>query len=67
MRKSARPKEIVAHLEQNGFLFIRQRGSHAIYRNEDGRWTVIPMHNRDLPLGTLRNIFKRAGLPLEDF
>ncbi len=67
MRRSARPKEVVSHLEKNGFNFSRQRGSHAMYRHTDGRWTTVPMHNRDLPLGTLRGIFKRAQLPFEEF
>lgn len=67
MGKTATPKEIVAFLTSHGFILVRQRGSHAIYRHEDGRWTVVPMHNRDLPHGTLRGILKRAGFTLQDF
>lgn len=67
MHRTARPKEVVAHLKQNGFVFVRQRGSHVYYKHIDGRWTTVPMHNRDLPIGTLRGIFKRADLPFENF
>jgi predicted RNA binding protein YcfA (HicA-like mRNA interferase family) len=67
MSKPARPKKVATHLERNGFMLIRQRGSHAHYRHPDGRWTTLPMHNRDLPVGTLRAIFKRAELSIEDF
>jgi predicted RNA binding protein YcfA (HicA-like mRNA interferase family) len=67
MPKPARPKKVVKHLVRNGFMLIRQRGSHAHYRHPDGRWTTVPMHNRDLPAGTLRAIFKRTEPPIEDF
>ena len=66
MGRSATPKQVVTHLITQGFVLTRQRGSHALYRHPDGRWTVVPMHNRDLPTGTLRGIFKRAGLALDE-
>lgn len=62
MRKTARPKEVVSFLEKNGFIFICQRGSHAIYEHNDGRFTIVPMHNRELPKGTFHTIFKDAKL-----
>jgi mRNA interferase HicA len=67
MGKTATPKDVASFLSSKDFVLARQRGSHAIYRHPDGRWTVVPMHNRDLPAGTLRGIFKRAGLSFEDF
>ncbi|XQQ07991.1 MAG: type II toxin-antitoxin system HicA family toxin [Leptolyngbya sp. IPPAS B-1204] len=43
-------------------------GSHHIYTKEDiTTILVIPVHsNRDLPIGTLRNILKDAGLTEND-
>ena len=58
-----KPKELVALLARVGFVFARQRGSHALYRRqEDGALVVVPMHNRDIPPGTLHAILKDAGL-----
>ena len=66
MHKVLRPKEIVRVIEKHGFLFVRQRGSHAIYIHTDGRRTIVPMHNEDLRRGTLHSILKDTGLTLED-
>jgi predicted RNA binding protein YcfA (HicA-like mRNA interferase family) len=67
MGKTKTPREIASFLKKHDFVLVRQRGSHAIFRHKDGRWTVVPTHNRDLPHGTLREIAKRAGFSLDDF
>jgi predicted RNA binding protein YcfA (HicA-like mRNA interferase family) len=55
-------------LEKLGFAFIRQSGSHAIYRHSDGRWTTVPIHKgRDLGKGILGKILKDAGLTVDEF
>ena len=62
-------KEAVKALQRLGFVFIRQKGSHAILRREtaDGaRGCVVPMH-REIQLGTLRGILKQAGVDVQDF
>lgn len=63
--KSVRPRQIIKVLEQKGFKFIRQKGSHRLYRKEDLRVTV-PYHTKDLKPGTLRSILKQAGLTEKD-
>lgn len=63
--KSVKPRQIIKVLEKNGFVFIRQKGSHRLYRKDELRVTV-PYHNKDLKPGTLRNIFKQAGLTESD-
>ena len=55
-------RELVKLLEQKGFLFIRQSGSHAVYKNKNGVMVVVPIHTRDIPKGTLSGILKDAGL-----
>ncbi|TAL68043.1 MAG: addiction module toxin, HicA family [Bacteroidetes bacterium] len=57
-----KPKELIKLLEKAGFIFIRQSGSHAIYKKSDGTMVVVPIHNRDIPSGTLHGIMKDAGL-----
>lgn len=52
-------------LEEKGFKFIRQKGSHRLYRKEDLRVTV-PFHNKDLKPGTLQSILRQAGIKKEE-
>ncbi len=63
--KSVKPRQIIKVLEEKGFKFIRQKGSHRLYRKYQLRVT-IPYHTKDLKAGTLRNILKQAGLTSKD-
>ncbi|MDO8692334.1 MAG: type II toxin-antitoxin system HicA family toxin [Dehalococcoidia bacterium] len=66
--RPARSAQVAKVLERLGFVLIRQSGSHAVYRHEDGRWTTVPLHgSKDLGKGLLRKILKDAGLSVEDF
>lgn len=62
--KSLKPKEITKILEGRGFMFVRQKGSHRLYRKGSLRVSV-PYHNKDLKPGTLRNILKQAEIEKE--
>ena len=66
---SIRAREVVHVAQSIGFVFDRQRGSHAVYyRASDGRRVVIPMHgSKDLKPGTLRAIINDMGLSADDF
>jgi len=66
---SIRAREVVHIAESIGFIFDRQRGSHAVYyRASDKRRLVIPMHgSKDLKTGTLRGIINDMGLTVEAF
>ncbi len=57
-------KEMVKFLKENGFEEIRQGStSHKVLRNPaTGKIAVVPMHNRDLPIGTEKAILKQSGL-----
>lgn len=60
---SLTPKEMATLLERNGFVKVRQKGSHAIYKNYNTRRQVtVPMHGRDLPKGLEKAIKKQAGI-----
>lgn len=53
------PKDIIRLLEKNGFELKRIKGSHHYYVHpETKKITVVPMHNKDLPKGTLLAILK---------
>jgi len=58
-----RPEQVIKGLERNGFLFVKQRGSHRKYKN-NGRTVIVPMHY-ELAKGTLNSILEQAGLTLE--
>lgn len=66
---SIRARAVVRVVESIGFVFDRQRGSHAVfYRARDQRRVVIPMHgSKDLKPGTLRGIINDMGLTVEEF
>ncbi|MEK6725756.1 MAG: type II toxin-antitoxin system HicA family toxin [Deltaproteobacteria bacterium] len=62
-------QELCRALEKEGFVFVRQTGSHRIYQKqtEEGALTIpIPVHsNKSLKKGTLHNILKKAGISRE--
>ena len=56
---SLTPKEIIQLLERRGFILKRIHGSHHYYIHPvTGKITVVPMHHKDLPKGTLHAILK---------
>ncbi|MEO1255489.1 MAG: type II toxin-antitoxin system HicA family toxin [Bacteroidota bacterium] len=57
-----KPKELIKLLEKEGFVFVRQSGSHAIYRKSGFKIIIVPVHSKDIPTGTLHSILKDAGL-----
>lgn len=58
-----KPKELIKILKENGWEVKNQKGSHIqlINKERSGKVT-IPYHNKDLKVGTLKSIFKQAGL-----
>lgn len=51
-----------------GFFKVRQRGSHAFYKHEDGRVTTIPHHKGvDLSRPLIRVILKDIQLDIDTF
>ena len=62
-------REIVRALEVLGFVFVRQKGSHAFYRNPNtGHTTVVPMHEgSDIDRSLLRVILRESGVSVDEF
>ncbi|ACU35182.1 type II toxin-antitoxin system HicA family toxin [Actinosynnema pretiosum subsp. pretiosum] len=59
-------RKVVRVLESVGFEYNRTKGSHAVYRHEDGRIAVVPMHGT-VKRGTLASILRQAGLSPDEF
>jgi predicted RNA binding protein YcfA (HicA-like mRNA interferase family) len=47
---------VIAALQRLGFQVVRQKGSH-----------VVPLHRRDLAVGTLGSVLRQAGVDAETF
>lgn len=62
-------RDVVRVAEKLGFVFDRQKGSHAVYlRESDKRRLVILIHKgRDLKPGTLRGLIDDMGLSVDEF
>jgi len=57
------PKQMIKLLKANGFVEVRQNGSHKLFENPiSGRVTIVPYHAKDLKRGTEQQILKDAGL-----
>jgi len=58
-------KEIIRLIEVDGWYFVRQKGSHKVYKHpsKDGI-VVVPDHgrNKDVLMGTENSILKQAEL-----
>ena len=53
------PRKLIKILQKNGFNFIRQNGSHALFKNKDGRTTLVPIHpTEEIDRGLLNKIIK---------
>ena len=55
--------QVRAILEANGFVFVRQRGSHMIMQPPTGGRSVPVPDHKEVARGTLRDIISQSGLP----
>jgi len=63
-----RPQQVIRALERAGWQVHRQRGSHVSMHKQGVAFVItVPLHRRDLPRGTLRDIIKDAGLTVDEF
>ncbi len=56
--------EVIALLEENGWIYQRTRGDHHVFTKPESRRviTVPGQRNKDLASGTLNAILRQAGL-----
>jgi predicted RNA binding protein YcfA (HicA-like mRNA interferase family) len=61
-------KEFIKVIKKLGFYLDRQKGSHAVYKHQDGRRVVIPIHSgKDLKPGTLMGMIQDLGIDKTTF
>ena len=59
-------KQMIAVLERVGFIFIRQNGSHKIYKSNAGKRVTIPFHGEKiLHPKVLKSICEDVGIEIE--
>ncbi|WP_142811819.1 type II toxin-antitoxin system HicA family toxin [Tepidiphilus olei] len=58
--------KLIALLEGDGWIQVRQKGSHCQFRHptKPGTVTVAGKPSADIPPGTLASVLKQAGLTL---
>jgi predicted RNA binding protein YcfA (HicA-like mRNA interferase family) len=58
-------RKLIKLLHEHGFHFIRQNGSHALFKNFDNKIKVIvPIHSKDIPMGTAKAILRDANIKI---
>jgi predicted RNA binding protein YcfA (HicA-like mRNA interferase family) len=66
--RSLKAREMIAALSQDGFVFVRQRGSHQRYRHADGRTVTVSPHagGDTFTIGTLKSMIQLQAKWTED-
>lgn len=60
--------KLIKILLKEGFVQVRQKGSHARLENPDGRKTSVPIHSGEsVGVGLLRKILRDINLTPEEF
>lgn len=60
---SLTPKKIIKIITNKGYILDRAKGSHQIYyHTQTKRRVVVPFHKKDLPIGTMLEILRQAGI-----
>jgi predicted RNA binding protein YcfA (HicA-like mRNA interferase family) len=60
-------RECVRALENAGYYFKRQEGSHIVMRRDDPFAQVVVPNHKELDRDTLRAIIRQAGLTQTNF
>jgi predicted RNA binding protein YcfA (HicA-like mRNA interferase family) len=58
-------REVIRVLERDGWRLIPSKGGHRQFKHatKPGRVTVPGKLGEDVPIGTLKSIWRQAGLP----
>jgi predicted RNA binding protein YcfA (HicA-like mRNA interferase family) len=59
-------KDVVKALRRIGFVVDHQRGSHVFLHNLDKNISVIVPNHKEIKIGTLHSILKKAGLTVDE-
>jgi predicted RNA binding protein YcfA (HicA-like mRNA interferase family) len=57
-------RDIIKVVEADGWRMVTQKGSHRQFKHyaKPGRVTIAGKPNREMPIGTLKNIYRQAQI-----
>jgi len=61
---------IVKVLQNKGFVYISQKGSHVKFCKHGKNTTltvIVPANKKEIPRGTFKSILRQSKLKIEDF
>jgi predicted RNA binding protein YcfA (HicA-like mRNA interferase family) len=69
MSKLFSSKQIIKVLQDKGFLYISQKGSHVKFRkfSKPSLTVIIPANKKEIPFGTFKSILRQSGLDEGNF
>ncbi len=69
MPKLYSSSHIIKVLQNKGFIYISQKGSHVKFRksNNEVLNVIIPANRKEIPYGTFRSVLRQAKLTESDF
>lgn len=61
--------DVIRVLKKHGYFLIRQKGSHQIFKNQEGTMVPVPFHGKKktIPLGTALAMIKQSKIPKDNF
>jgi len=63
-----KPRQLTKKLQKLGFVKDHQTGSHLVmYRPDDGRRAVVPIHLKDISKGLLAAILRESKIDVKEF
>lgn len=64
-----KPRQVTKALRRAGFYLDHQTGSHAqfLHKTNPQLRVTVPIHNKDVKRGTLKNIIRQSGMSVDDF
>ena len=66
MPKLLSSQEIIRVLQEKGFAFVSQKGSHKKFKKEN-RIVIVSDPKKEIPRGTFASILRQSGLDKNDF
>jgi predicted RNA binding protein YcfA (HicA-like mRNA interferase family) len=55
------PRKIIQRLKAEGWVHVRTKGSHMMFKHPQKGFTIVPNHSGDLTASVARSIAKAAG------
>jgi len=58
-------RQIIKELKKAGFVLVKVSGDHHKFKHGNGKIVIVPHPQKDLPIGTARNIYQNGRIEME--